>query len=105
MFEVLVAGASLRCRAEVIDRPAVAARNDMRITQRVWMCGQIGAAHDATGGEMQVDAEERRIVVIHLAAASCRIAGVGELPDTVNLDGVEPTGGVADESADVADRG
>ncbi|WP_216089432.1 hypothetical protein [Burkholderia sola] len=72
-------------------------RNDMR--------RQIGAARDAAGDEMQVDAEERRMVVNYLAVASRRIAGVGELPDAVNLDGIELIRGVPDQPIDVADCG
>ncbi|WP_152900944.1 hypothetical protein [Burkholderia cenocepacia] len=73
--------------------------------QRNKMRWQIGAARDPAGNEMQVDAEERRMVVVHLAVASCRIAGVGELADAVNLDGVELTWGVPDQPIDVADYG
>ncbi|KIP16209.1 hypothetical protein KY49_4585 [Burkholderia sp. MSHR3999] len=102
-FGLLVTWARLRCRAAVIDRPAVAAGDGTRIAQRAPMRWQIGAADDATGDEMQVDAEERRIVVLHFAARPCRIGGVGKLPDAVNLDGIEPTRCVPDQSVGVAD--
>ncbi|MDN7526337.1 hypothetical protein QZM70_25690 [Burkholderia orbicola] len=89
----------------VVDRPAVAARDGARTMQRNGMRRQIGAARDAAGDEMQVDAEERRMAVIHLAVASCRIAGVGELPDAVNLDGIELNRGLPNQPIDVADCG
>ncbi|WP_175947823.1 hypothetical protein [Burkholderia pyrrocinia] len=73
--------------------------------QRNTMCWQIGAARDAAGNAMQVDAEERRVVVIHLAAGLRRIVGVAEMPDAVNLDGIEPVRGIPDEPVDVANRG
>lgn len=54
---------------------------------------------------MQVDAEERRIVVIDLTASLWRIAWVRELPDTVNFDSIKLTKGIADQSGGVADCG
>ncbi|WP_310642601.1 hypothetical protein [Burkholderia cenocepacia] len=92
-------------RTAVVDRPAVAARDSARAMQRNNMRWQVGAARDAAGDEMQVDAEERRTVVIHLAAAPCWIGWVGESPDAVNLDGVELTWGVSDQPINVADCG
>ncbi|UEP28006.1 hypothetical protein [Burkholderia sp. B21-007] len=92
-------------RTAVVDRPAVAARNDARTMQRNEMRRKIGAAHDAARDEVQVHAEERRMVVIHLAAAPCWIGWVGEIPDAVNLDGVELTWSVPDQPIDVVDCG
>ncbi len=83
----------------------MAARNDVRTMQCVRMRRQIGAAHDAAGDEMQVDAEERRIFVVHLTAGSCWVAGVGKLSDSVNLDDIESTRGVPHQAVGVADRG
>lgn len=92
-------------RIAVVERPAVATSDDTGAMQRDRVRRQIGAACDAARDEVQVDAEERRVVVIHFAAGLRRIARVGELPDTVNLDGIELTGRIPDQSADIADRG
>ncbi|AYQ41864.1 hypothetical protein CVS37_28635 [Burkholderia lata] len=77
--------------------------DDVSAMQRNRMRGQIGAAHDTAVDAMQVDAEERWVVVIHLAAGLRRITGLGELPDTVNLEGIELTRCIPDQSVDGAD--
>ncbi|WGS43436.1 hypothetical protein LFL97_07895 [Burkholderia sp. JSH-S8] len=93
------------CRTAVIDRLAITTGESFRVTQRAPMRGQIATARNAAVDAMQVDAEERRIVVIDLTAGSCWIACVRELPDTVNFDGIELTRGIADQSGGVADGG
>lgn len=92
-----------RYRPVVIHRPAIAAGYRTRITQCAPMRRQISAARHTTFGAMQVDTEEFRIFAVDLAVERCWIGGTGKLPDAVNLDGIEPTRGIPDQSVGVAD--